>query len=139
LLPQSKLGPGLAVHLLLSRFDDHLSYYTLERIFRERHGVTIPRQQMVQWVEKIAFLLLAIYHLIWKEMEAGDYLQADETPVKVLDPEVKGKAATGYLWFYSVPGGDVFPGILYQPGPGWSPKAVGELQRHNPNRRLRGV
>jgi transposase len=54
LVPQSKLGLGLAVHLLLSRFDDHISYYTLERIFRERHGVIIPRQQMVQWVEKIA-------------------------------------------------------------------------------------
>lgn len=108
LVPQSKLGLGLAVHLLLSRFDDHVAYYTLERIFRERHGVIILRQQMVQWVEKIAFLLLAIYHLIWKQMEAGDYMQVDETPVKVLDPEVKGKAATGYLWFYSVPGGDVF-------------------------------
>ena len=108
LVPQSKLGLGLAVHLLLSRFDDHIAYYTLERIFRERHGVIIPRQQMVQWVEKIAFLLLAIYHLIWEELEAGDYLQVDETPVKVLDPEVKGKAATGFLWFYSNPKGDVF-------------------------------
>ena len=108
LVPQSKLGLGLAVHLLLSRFDDHVAYYTLERIFRERHGVIIPRQQMVQWVEKIAFLLLAIYHLIWDELAAGDYLQVDETPVKVLDPEVKGKAATGFLWFYSAPQGDVF-------------------------------
>ena len=108
LLPQSKLGLGLAVHLLLSRFDDPVAYYTLERIFRERHGVIIPRQQRVQWVEKIAFLLLAIYHLIWEELAAGDYLQIDETPVKVLDPEVKGQAATGYLWFYSRPGGDVF-------------------------------
>jgi len=108
LVPQSKLGLGLAVHLLLSRFDDHVAYYTLERIFRERHGVIIPRQQMVRWVEKIAFLLLAIYHLIWEELVAGNYLQVDETPVKVLDPEVKGKAATGYLWFYSIPGGDVF-------------------------------
>jgi transposase len=50
LLPQSKLGLGLAVYILLSRFDDPLAYYTLERIFRERHGVIIPRQQMVQWV-----------------------------------------------------------------------------------------
>jgi len=40
-------------------------------------------------------------------MRAGPYLQIDETPVKVLDPEVKGKAAKGYLWFYSVPEGDV--------------------------------
>jgi len=108
LVPQSKLGLGLAVYLLLSRFDDHIAYYTLERIFRERHGVIIPRQQMVQWVEKIAFLLLAIYHGIWEELQATGYLQVDETPVKVLDPEVQGKAATGYLWFYSHPKGDVF-------------------------------
>jgi transposase len=108
LLPQSKLGLGLAVHLLLSRFDDHLAYYTLERIFRERHAVVIPRSQMVQWVEKIAFLLLAIYHGIWAELLATGYLQVDETPVKVLDPEVKGQAATGFLWFFSNPQGDVF-------------------------------
>src|SRR5438874_8928518 len=108
LLPQSKLGLGLAVHLLLSRFDDHVAYYTLERIFRERFGAVIPRQQMVQWVEKVAHLLQAIYWLIWEELKAGNYLQIDESPVKVLDPEVKGKAAQGYLWFYSRPGGYVF-------------------------------
>ena len=108
LVPQSKLGLGLAVYLLLSRFDDHVAYYTLERNFRERFGVVITRQQMVQWVEKVAHLLLAIYWLIWEELKAGDYLQIDESPVKVLDPEVKGKAAQGYLWFYSTPGGYVF-------------------------------
>src|SRR6266481_2401390 len=74
LVPQSRLGPGLAVYILLSRFDDHVAYYTLERIFRERHGVVIARQQMVQWVEKVAFLLLAIYRLIWEELQAGGYL-----------------------------------------------------------------
>jgi len=108
LVPQSKLGLGLAVYLLLSRFDDHVSYYTLERNFLERFGAVIPRQQMVQWVEKVAHLLLAIYWLIGEELTTGDYLQIDESPVKVLDPEVKGKAAQGYLWFYSRPGGYVF-------------------------------
>jgi transposase len=108
LVPQSKLGLGLAVYLLLSRFDDHVAYYTLERNFRERFGAVISRQQMVQWVEKVAHLLRAIYSLIWEELKAGNYLQIDESPVKVLDPEVKGKAAQGYLWFYSTPGGYVF-------------------------------
>ena len=37
LIPQSRLGLGLAVHILLSRFDDHLSFYRLEQQFRERH------------------------------------------------------------------------------------------------------
>ena len=107
LFPQSKLGLGLAVFITLARFDDHLSYYKLEQNFRERHGVLIPRQQMVQWVEQIALWLQPIYNAIWQEMKAGTYLQMDETTVKVLDPEVQGKAATGWLWFYSVPGGDV--------------------------------
>ena len=61
---------------------------------------------MVQWVEQIAFLLQAIYNLSWEELAAGDYLQLDKTPVKVLDPEVKGKAGTGFRWFFSRPGGD---------------------------------
>ena len=107
LIPQSKLGLGLAVYITLARFDDHLSFYRLEQQFQERHGITIPRQQMVQWIEKIAFWLQPIYNAMWAAMLPGGYLQVDETPVRVLDPEVKGKAARGYLWFYAVPGGDV--------------------------------
>jgi transposase len=108
LLPGSKLGTGLGVSILLSKYDDHVALYTLERIFRERHQVIIPRQQMVQWIEVMAGLLRPLVQLMWKKMKEGSYLQIDETPVKVLDPEVKGKAATGYLWFFAVPGGDVF-------------------------------
>jgi transposase len=107
LIPQSQLGLGLAVYILLARYDDHLSFYCLEKIFRERHGVVIPRSQMVQWVEHIAGLLQPLCEVMWREMKAGGYVQVDETPVKVLDPEVQGKAAQGYLWFFSVPGGDV--------------------------------
>ena len=107
LIPQSKLGLGLAVHIVLARFDDHLSFYRLEQQFRERFGVAIPRQQMVQWVEHIAQWLVPLYDAMWQAMLAGGYLQVDETPVRVLDPEVEGKAARGYLWFYAVPGGDV--------------------------------
>jgi len=107
LIPQSRLGLGLGVHIVLSRFDDHLSYYRLEQQFEERHGILIPRQQMVQWVEPIAELLKPVYNKMWQHMIAGGYLQVDETPVRVMDPDVKGKAARGYLWFYAVPGGDV--------------------------------
>jgi transposase len=107
LIPQSRLGLGLGVHIVLSRFDDHLSFYRLEQQFRERHGILIPRQQMVQWVEPIAKLLEPVYDAMWRQMLTGGYLQVDETPVRVLDPDVEGKAARGYLWFYSVPRGDV--------------------------------
>jgi transposase len=107
LIPQSRLGLGLATHILLSRFDDHLSFYRLEQQFRERHGIIIPRQQMVQWTEQMAFWLRPVYDAMGRQMLAGGYLQVDETPVRVLDPDVAGKAARGYLWFYAVPHGDV--------------------------------
>jgi len=107
LIPRSKLGLGLAVHIVLTRFDDHLSYYRIEQQFRERHHIDIPRQQMVQWMEHIAHWLEPVVDRMWQKMLATGYLQVDETPVQVLDPEVHGKAARGYLWFYAVPGGDV--------------------------------
>ncbi len=62
---------------------------------------------MVQWVEQIASWLQPAYDAMWRQMLAGGYLQVDETPVRVLDPDVEGKAARGYLWFYAVPRGDV--------------------------------
>lgn len=107
LIPHSKLGLGLAVHIILTRFDDHLSYYRIEQQFRERHLVDIPRPQMVQWMEHVANWLEPVLDRMWQKMVATGYLQIDETPVQVLDPEVRGKAARGYLWFYAVPGGDV--------------------------------
>jgi transposase len=107
LIPQSKLGLGLAVHIVLARYDDHLSFYNLERTFAERYDVEIPRQQLVQWIAHIAEWLRSIYEAMWAEMKASGYLQIDETPVKVLDPEVQGKAAQGYLWFFSAPRGDL--------------------------------
>jgi len=107
LIPGSRLGLGLAVFILLSKYDDHLALYTLERIFRERHQMIIPRQQMVQWIEHVAGLLRLIVQRMWERMKEGDYLQIDESPVRVLDPEIKGKAGKGYLWFFAAPKGDV--------------------------------
>jgi transposase len=113
LISQSRLGLGLATHITLARFDDHLSFYRLEQQFRERHGMVIPRQQMVQWTEHIALWLQPLYDAMWREMRAGGYLQVDETPVRVMDPEVRKKAARGYLWFYAVPRGDVL--LVFDP------------------------
>ena len=119
LIAQSRLALGLAVHILLARFDDHLSFYRLEQQFRERHGLIIPRQQMVQWIEHIATWLRPLVDAMWQGMLSGGYLQVDETPVRVLDPEVQGKAARGYLWFYAVPNGDV--ALEFDPSRGLEP------------------
>jgi hypothetical protein len=39
--------------------------------------------------------------LIRKDLVEGDYLQVDETQVRVMDPEVLSKSAQGWLWVYA--------------------------------------
>ena len=41
------------------------------------------------------------------DLLGGSYLQADETPIRYWDPEVKDKSRQGWLWTYSRPDGDV--------------------------------
>ena len=100
-------GAGLATQVILAKYEDHVPLYRQERIYRERHGVKLSRQTLCGWVEAAADWLSPIY----REMKAGllaqDYLQADETPIRYLDPDVKGKSQQGWLWTYSRPQGDV--------------------------------
>jgi transposase len=108
-------GPGLIAQVMLSKYDDHLPLYRQEQQF-ERLGVHFSRQMLCDWVEHGARWLQPLVRQMKQELLAGDYLQVDETPVKVMDPEVKGKCATGYLWLAGRPGGDVI--FEFYPGRG---------------------
>src|SRR5882672_8824401 len=108
-------GPGLIAHVMLSKYDDHLPLYRQEQQFA-RLGVNFPRQMLCDWVEHGAGWLQPVVRQMKAELLAGDYLQVDETPVKVMDPEVKGKCATGYLWLAGRPGEDVI--FEFHPGRG---------------------
>lgn len=100
-------GVGLLVHLILSRFEDHLPFYRLEKIFRQRDRVPLARQTMVDWTERVADWLLPVYREMAGGLIAAKYLQVDETPIQYLDREEPGRSCRGYFWVYSRPGGDV--------------------------------
>ena len=114
-IEQGQAGASLVAHVMLSKYDDHLPLYRQQQQF-SRLGVNFARQTMSDWVEKGADWLQPIVREMKAQLLRGDYLQADETPVKVMDPEVPGKCATGYLWVAGVPGGDVV--FEFHPGRG---------------------
>ena len=120
-------GPGLVAHVMLSKYDDHLPLYRQQQQF-ERLGVNFPRQMLCNWVEKGAFLLQGLVGVMKTQLLAGDYVQVDETPVRVMDPEVKGKCATGYLWLVGQPHGDVV--FEFHPGRGkeYGQKLLGQFK-----------
>lgn len=97
-------APGLLAYLFVSKYCDHLPFYRLEKIFQQRHGVFIARQQMMIWLEQSIRLLEGIYFYLRDELRQSGYAQLDETPVRYHDPESPGKCGQGYLWTGLVPG-----------------------------------
>lgn len=98
----------LLIYIVMSKYLDHLPLYRQRAIYK-RYGFTVPRQNLVRWVEKVAQWLKPIYNHMGKELLAGDYLQADETPIKYCDPDYgQKKTRQGYLCGYSRPQGNVY-------------------------------
>jgi transposase len=106
-IEQGMVGPGLLAQILVSKYEYHQPLYRQEKMFRQQFGVDLSRKTMGCWVEQAAELLKPVYRSIREDLLRGFYLQADETPIRYLDPDVKGKSQQGYLWTYSRPGGDV--------------------------------
>lgn len=108
-------GPGLVAQVTLAKYDDHIPLYRQQQQF-ERLGVNFRRNTLCGWIGRAAEWLQPIVREMKRELLQGDYLQVDETPVRVLDPEVSGKSAKGYLWVAGRPGGDVI--FEFYPGRG---------------------
>lgn len=120
-------SPGLLAHVALSKYADHLPLYRQQQQFA-RLGVNFPRALLADWMTKTAGWLQPLVREMKTGLLAGDYLQVDETPVKVMDPEVKGRCAIGWLWVAGVPGGDVI--FEFHPGRGkvFAAELVGDFE-----------
>jgi hypothetical protein len=63
---------------------------------------------MADWIRITAEWLEPVYRQMVKQLLAGGYLQADETPIRCNDPDEKrGGTTEGWLWVISRPGEDV--------------------------------
>lgn len=91
-------GPGLISYVITSKYVDHLPLYRLEQMFK-RYAIDINRSTMVGWIEKTCGYLQAIHEDMGKKLVSSFVIQADETPLKVMDDSViDGKCLLGYLW-----------------------------------------
>lgn len=111
------LGLGATARLVAyttaAKYSHHRPHYRTEGILQRRHRVHIPRNTLCHWDKVVADTLEPLYKLIHRSLLATRNLQADETPVKYLDPG-KGKTATGYLWVIHAPRNGIKGDILYQ-------------------------
>ncbi len=103
---------ALLAIILIEKFIDHLPLYRQQRRFI-RLGMNIPRSTLCGWVAQSGQLLEVLYNKVVQLVLQSQYIQADETTIKVLEDKKpkdkkqannkKGKTHQGYYWaFYSV-------------------------------------
>jgi hypothetical protein len=116
--PSLGLGatPRLVAYVLAAKYCHHRPFYRTQGILQRRHRVDFARNTFCHWAAVAADVIEPLYKLIHRQLLQSGNLQADETPIKYLDPG-GGKCATGYLWVIHAPRHGIKGDILYQ----WHP------------------
>lgn len=102
-LPKCIAAPSLITHLLVSKFVNHLPYYRQRQMIKRDYDWDIAASTINDWFIAVCTLLEPLYDHMQKEILSSDYIQADESPIKVLDKDKKASTHQGYQWVYSSP------------------------------------
>lgn len=103
-LPSRLIEKGIAeasllAYILTSKYVDHLPLYRQIEMFK-RLGVPLSSSTVSDWVRYSLNTLIPLYEVLLTKVQNSDYIQADETPIKVLDKDKKGDSHRGYYWVY---------------------------------------
>lgn len=95
-LPKAIAGSSLLTHLLVSKYVDHLPVYRQLEMFK-RQKVEMHYSTVSGWIKESMELVKPVYDLNCRQVLNSDYLNADETTIKVLDKIKKTNHAPGLL------------------------------------------
>jgi transposase len=107
IIPKSLVSDGVVIDTVLNKYVAHLPLYRQSALLERDSGVEISRATMCGWVMRVGELLTPLISCMKKELLAGTYIQADETPVAVQKHDGSGTNHQAYLWQYGTPGGAV--------------------------------
>jgi len=102
-IPKSIAEASLLAYILVSKFVDHLPLYLQIQQFKRDFGLEVAQSTMGDWVEGCCKLLDPLYNKLKQKVISSNYIQADESPIKVLDKDKKGSTHQGYQWVYRDP------------------------------------
>jgi len=112
LLHKSMASNELLSHVMNLKYQHALPLNRQEKYF-SMMDVNLSRQTLSNWMISSSNELEPVYELMKGELLKRDYIQADETVVKVLDDRGKGSKKQKYMWLYKFPDRD-HPIIIYE-------------------------
>jgi transposase len=88
--------------IIIAKYIDYLPWYRQAQMMK-RDGIIITESTMVGWFRAVCALLEPLYALLKARFLLSGYIQADETPLRVLSRDVPGATHKGYFWVYFDP------------------------------------
>jgi transposase len=109
IIEKSLVSDGIIIDTVVRKYADHNPLYRQSVILLRDAGIEIGRATQCGWVMAVGEMLMPIIGAVRREILAGSYIQADETPVDVQMHDGRGKNHQAYLWQYGTPAaGTVF-------------------------------
>ena len=101
-LPKHPLNKCIAsismlAFIIISKYCDGLPLYRLEGIVK-RYGGNITRTSLARWMIRVALEMQPLINLMREHQLAYDYLQIDETRIKVLKEAEKSPTSDKWMW-----------------------------------------
>ena len=97
-IEKGRPGPGLLAQVITAKYADHLPLNRQAEIFA-RHGVTLARQTLCDWVATAAAVLTPLYEDLKAAVLTSKVIHTDDTVVPVLDRH-RTETREGRLWVY---------------------------------------
>lgn len=95
-------GASILSWIIIEKFVYHMPLHRLIQKF-SKEGIKISPATISDWVRQTCRLLDLLYEKLIDEVLKQNYLQADETPIPVLDKDKEGSTHQGYYWVYHSP------------------------------------
>ena len=93
-IPKSMATPSLIAEVIIKKYEHHLPWYRQSQIFAQ-DGLDIPANTIGNWFLQSGEVVAPLGIALKDQINNTRVLQADETPVKVLENNIRG-----YMWGY---------------------------------------
>jgi transposase len=98
IIDKSLVSDRVIIDTLVRKYADHCPLYRQSSILKRDTGIEISRGTMCGWMMRVGDLLIPVAGAMRRELLAGSYIQADETPVDVQTHDGRGTNHQAYLW-----------------------------------------
>jgi len=109
LLPKTIATAGLIASVVVEKFADGLPLYRQAARF-SREGIEISRGTLSNWVVRVGELCSPLLEIFREDLLRGPLINADETPVQVLNEPGRANTTKSYMWVFR--GGSSPPGSI---------------------------